>query len=201
MDASAAAEVGRLAGVLFDVRSFDANSATVSQLDVAVFVGRLLVLGGLEVLGHVRVEVVLAGEHRGLNPAVQGPPQGHGELDRLTVRHRKRPRQAEADRADVGVRFVAERVGASAEQLRLGGQLDVHFETDDDLPALGQFAHEASFAAASSSTLAARNMVPSPSMGARIWTPIGSPSSPIPNGTDMAGCPARFDGIVQTSHM
>ncbi len=31
------------------------------------------------------------------------------------------------------------------------------------------------------------------------WTPTGSPSSPTPNGTEMAGSPDRLDGIVHTS--
>ena len=44
-------------------------------------------------------------------------------------------------------------------------------------------------------------MVASPRAGASSWTPIGSPSSPTPNGTDMAGSPDRFDGIVHTSFM
>ncbi len=31
--------------------------------------------------------------------------------------------------------------------------------------------------------------------------PTGSPSSPVPKGTDTAGWPERFDGMVQTSFM
>ena len=46
---------------------------------------------------------------------------------------------------------------------------------------------------------AARNMSGSPSAGASTCTPTGRPSSPMPKGTDMAGWPARFDGIVHTS--
>ena len=42
-------------------------------------------------------------------------------------------------------------------------------------------------------------MVASSSAGASTCTPTGRPSSPTPNGTDMAGWPARFDGIVHTS--
>ena len=44
-----------------------------------------------------------------------------------------------------------------------------------------------------------RNNTGSPSAGASTCTPIGSPSSPTPNGTLIAGSPHRFDGIVHTS--
>src|SRR5690606_38417509 len=56
-----------------------------------------------------------------------------------------------------------------------------------------------SVGAAASSTAAARNMGTSPSDGARTCTPTGSPSVPVPKGTDMAGWPARLVGIVQMS--
>src|ERR1700729_3442591 len=50
-----------------------------------------------------------------------------------------------------------------------------------------------------SSTRATWNMMGSPRAGARTWTPIGRPSSPVPNGTLTAGWPARLEGIVHTS--
>ena len=43
------------------------------------------------------------------------------------------------------------------------------------------------------------NITVSPRAGARICTPTGSPSSPAPKGTLMAGWPARLDGMVHTS--
>ena len=52
---------------------------------------------------------------------------------------------------------------------------------------------------APSRAAATRNMVTSSRASAITWMPTGRPSSPTPKGTDMAGWPARFDGIVQTS--
>src|SRR5262249_15245334 len=125
----------------------------------------------------------------------EGPTEAHGVLDRGAVDDRQRARQAEADRADVGVRLRAEDVAAAAEQLRLGRQLDVDLEADDDLPPFDDVTH----GAAPSSTAAARNIVASSSELASTWMPTGRPSSPVPNGTDIDGWPARFDGIVQMS--
>ena len=51
----------------------------------------------------------------------------------LPVEHRQRAGQPEAHRADVGVRRIAEVGGAAAEDLGLGQQLDVDFESDDRL--------------------------------------------------------------------
>ena len=46
---------------------------------------------------------------------------------------------------------------------------------------------------------ATRNITGSPSAGASTCTPTGRPPAPVPNGTLIAGWPARFVGIVQTS--
>ena len=35
--------------------------------------------------------------------------------------------------------------------------------------------------------------------GASTWTPIGRPPDDLPNGTLMAGCPARFEATVKRS--
>ena len=53
--------------------------------------------------------------------------------------------------------------------------------------------------AAASTTAATLNRVPSDRAGPRSCTPTGSPSSPGPKGTLMAGWPARLLGMVQTS--
>ena len=143
VDPAAAADVGRLAGVLFDVRAHDADADAVGQVEPAVDVDRLVVLADLVVLRHVGIEVVLAVEDRALRTSqCSAVPIAQGELDCPLVEHRQRAGQPEADRADVGVRFVAEGVAAPAEQLRRRGELAVHLETDDRLP--GTVAHGAS---------------------------------------------------------
>src|SRR5262249_22479740 len=125
------------------------------------------------------------------------------EADRRLVEYRQRARQPQANRAHVGVGLVAEAVWAAAEQLRRRRQLAMHLEADDGLPivplALFGYRVMARHLWESSSTWAARNMTASPSAGASTCTPIGSPSAPVPNGTLIAGWPARGDGIVHTS--
>ena len=104
------------------------------DLDVAVLGERLVELADLVALGKIGIEVVFAGEDGGLVDLEVERLRGlDGEFDRLAVEHRQRAGHAEADGADVGVGLGAEDVGAAAEDLGLGEQLHVHFETDDSL--------------------------------------------------------------------
>ena len=113
----------------------------VRQVEVAVDVERLVVLADLVRLRHVRVEVVLAVERAWAGwCSSSASADAHRQLDGVAVQHRQRAGQAERDRIDVGVRLVAEAVGARAEQLGRGGQLDVHLEADDQLVAVDQLA-------------------------------------------------------------
>jgi hypothetical protein len=108
------------------------------DLDVepAVEGDRLVVLRGLEVLRHVRVEVVLPREPAPLGDlAVQRQADADGRLDAFRVEHRQRAGQAQADRADLGVGLGAELRRAAAEHLRGGAELDVHLEADDRVEA------------------------------------------------------------------
>jgi len=75
-------------------------------------------LGDLVALGEVRVEIIFAGEARMLvDGAVQGEGGAHGHFDSALVQDGKGPGQAEADGTDVGVRWIAETRGTSAENL------------------------------------------------------------------------------------
>ncbi len=134
VDATAAADVRRLAGVFFHMGTLDAYPAVVGQLQPAVDIDGRVVLADLIVLGHVRVEVILAVEQRRPDLAVERQPDAHGELHGAHVEHGERAGQAEAHRADVGVGLVAEGVAAPAEQLGLGVELAVDLEPDDRLP-------------------------------------------------------------------
>ena len=198
--ATAAADVRRLAGVLFQVGSLDTDADAAGQVEPSVDADRLVVLADLVRLGHVGIEVVLAGEGRAPHRAVERQTQPHRQLDRLTVEHRQRTRQAERDRIDVGVRLVAEPVWRRREELGPRRQFDVDLEPHDHLvtverPPLGDV-RVAHLGALRSSSAAVRNMRDSSSAGANTWTPTGSPSSPVPNGTLIPGSPVRFDGIV-----
>ncbi len=133
------AHVQRLTGVLLQVHTLDADPHPLrlgvtlvhQHVEPAVDAQRLVVLGDLEVLGHVRVEVVLPREPAPLRDrAVQRQPDPDGELDRGLGRYRQRTGQAEADRADVRVRLPAELDRAAAEQLGQRAQLDVRLQAD-----------------------------------------------------------------------
>ena len=134
------ADVQRLAGVLLQVDPLDADPdgpAVDVDVQVAVRAQRLVVLGDLEVLRHVRVEVVLPGEPApGRDLAVQGQTDPDRVLDRHPVHHRQRAGQAQADRADLAVGFGAEGGRAGAEHLGPGAQLHVGLQADHRFVAL-----------------------------------------------------------------
>ena len=130
--AGRATDVEGLAGVLLHVGALDLDSERLSiyvDVHVALEADRLVVLRRLEVLGHVRVEVVLPREPAPLrNFAVQRQPDPDRRLDRLAVDDRHRAGQAQAGRADLGVRVGAELRRAAAEHLGHGVELDVDLE-------------------------------------------------------------------------
>ena len=134
------AHVQRLAGVLLQVHALDADPddpVRDGHVQPAVRAQRLVVLGDLEVLRHVRVEVVLPREPApGRDPAVQGQADPDRVLDRQPVDHRQRAGQAQADRAHLAVRRRAEHGRAAAEHLGPGAQLDVRLQADHRLVAL-----------------------------------------------------------------
>ncbi|OPZ43093.1 MAG: hypothetical protein BWY93_01451 [Euryarchaeota archaeon ADurb.BinA087] len=103
-----------------------------------------VVLGDLESFVQVRVEVVLPCKLRLLNDgAVQRFCHPEGILDRLPVHPRERAREAETDRADVGVRAIIAVIGgAAAEELGQGVELAVDLEADDHL-VIGEVHHPA----------------------------------------------------------
>src|ERR1700737_3457431 len=197
--------MGGLAGVLFHVGALDAHPGPVGEGEPSIDVDRLVVLGDLVVLGLVGIEVVLSVEGGRPDLAVERGADGHGQLDGPLVDHRERTGQAQADRAHVGIGLVAEHVGAPAEQLGHRLELAVHLQTDDNLPSglhdrpppAGSGAP--SCGAAASTTAATLNRVPSDRAGPSSCTPTGSPSSPVPKGTLIAGWPARLVGMVHTS--
>ena len=114
-------------------RSISMRKVSPSTVDLgpALERDRLVVLRGLEVLRHVRVEVVLPREPAPLGDlAVQRQPDPDRRLDGLAVDDRHRARQPEAHRADLGVGLGAELGRAAAEHLRRGVELDVDLEPE-----------------------------------------------------------------------
>ena len=95
-------------------------------------------LRGLKVLGHVRIKVVLAVEHRvALDLAVGGETCLDDALDGALVGHRQRTGQAQAHRAHVGVGLVIVAELAVAEHLGIEcGELGMDLQADHGLPIL-----------------------------------------------------------------
>ena len=203
-----AADVRALAGVLLQVGPFHADAHTARQVEMTVCVDGDVVLTDLVRLRHVRVEVVLAVEDARLDAAVQREADAHRKFDCVLVQHGQSTGECERDGVDVGVRLVTEPVRRGTEELRASGKFHVHLETNDEFPpALEQLVlrglHRTECAVAHhlpalavSRAPPTRNIACSPSAGASTWMPIGIPCAPFPNGTLMAGCPARFVGIV-----
>ena len=125
----------RLPRIFFEVHSRDSNPircAVHAIRETAVGSERLLVLGDLVAFREIWVEVVLAGkDRRALDRAAEGQRRPDRILDRPAVEHRKRPRQTEADWADVGIGRGAEFRATTTKDLRVGQQLRVDFEADD----------------------------------------------------------------------
>src|SRR5262249_17030634 len=91
-------------------------------------------LRDLVALGQVRVEVVLAREHRRLvHRAAERERGADGVIDGRSIDDGKRARHAKAYRADMGVRLGAVRGAAAAEDLRTGQHMGVNFKADDGL--------------------------------------------------------------------
>ena len=97
----------------------------------AAHADRQVVLRNLVVLGHVRVEVVLAVELALRRDLAVEHQAGEGdEFEGVLVHHGQRARQAEAGRAGVDVRARAELHGTAAEHLGAGFELDVDLQAD-----------------------------------------------------------------------
>ena len=126
------------------------------------------------------------------------------EVDGLGVDHRQRAGQAEADRAGVRVRRVAEATARSAQNIFVRvDELDVDLQPDDGL-VLDRAGHAASAAdaAAVEAERAARARARrrgsrfSLNAGPASWKPVGRPSE-RPLGIEIAGIPASDIGTVQ----
>ena len=123
--------------VFFQVKPRDANpflGAANFDFQPATGSEGQFVLRDLVALGQIGVEIVFSGEARMfVDRAIQGERGTHGHFDGALVHDGESSRQAEAHRADVGVRRIAEPRRAAAKDLRSGEQLDVDFQADDRL--------------------------------------------------------------------
>ena len=151
VDASRRPDVGQFAGVLLHVSAFDLDHEGLPvnlQFDSTIKSYWFVVLGGLEILGHVRVEVVLPREPAPRrDPAAECQADADRGFDSFRVDHRKCSRQTETHGTSLSVRFRPELGGAAAEHLRFRVEFDVHLQPEcwiivlDDLIKIHQVCH------------------------------------------------------------
>ena len=213
VDQRAAARVAELAHVFLEVGMVDADELVLAHhiargareldLDLAADDDREILLSELVVLRIIRVEIVLTVPSAALRDLrAHDEAEEDGLLDRLAVHHRQRAGESEDDRVDLFVGFLAEAPGGRREDLGAGVQLHVDLEADDDFPIRRCVAHRAACWwakpwAASKRRPAARSLA-SESGAPTRWKPTGRWPD-LPQGTEIAGRPARLAGIVKMS--
>jgi hypothetical protein len=108
-----------LAGVFFHVNPKDANAPrTAFAFDVkrATRGQGFFVLTDLIALGKVRVEVILTGKYAGfVNFAAERERGAHSQPHSLTVEHRQRTGQPQADGANIAIRELTKTSRTAAE--------------------------------------------------------------------------------------
>ena len=133
--------VDRLAGVLLQVQALDADLerlAVGAHLDLALADDRALVLRDLVALRQVRIEVVLAVEHRGqVDARLEAEAGAHRLIDAGLVDHRQHAGHGRIHQRHVAVGSAAEGRRRAREQLGVGGDLGMHLQADHDLPVAG----------------------------------------------------------------
>jgi len=88
------------------------------------------ILGYLISFGEVGIEVVLSRELAvGRNSTVSGQGHLHSEFDHVSIQNREYTRHAQAHRTDMGIRAAAEPGGAATENLALGQELSMYFQS------------------------------------------------------------------------
>ena len=94
----------------------------------------LIVLRNLVALRQIGIKVVLARKDRlGSHGTIEGQASANGKFHCLTIEHRQRTGQTQANRTDIGIGSSSKAGGTAAENLSASGQLDVHFQADDGL--------------------------------------------------------------------
>ncbi len=129
----------RFAGILLQVGVVDTYPLALAVVELNVHMARadnrFCQLRGLIALGQVRVEVVLALEHRGAgNLRVDRQPEHHRVTEGILIGHRQGAGHGQVQGAGLGVGRGAEGCAGAGEQLAPGGELDVDFEADHGFP-------------------------------------------------------------------
>ena len=182
-----------LPGILLHVYPGDPDGLLAVQVVHPSLPDRVVVLGDLDALRHVGVEVGLPGEPGGVGDLA---PEELGQHDPvfedLPVEHRPGSGHAQACGAHMRVGSRGLGGGTGAEHLGLRRQLHVDLESYLHADTSGLLISN-SFSQAS----AMEKRTSSSQWSATNCIPTGIPSDPYPQGTDMCGVPAMFAGTVR----
>ena len=131
--------VQRFSSVFFQMRArqwHHQHAAIIEAcLDRTADDDRQFVLADLIALGQIRIEIILARKHAAFGDGgADSETKLDRALDRAAIGHRQGAWQGGIYEADLGVRFGAVFGGGTGEDLRLGRQLHMHFQTDHGLP-------------------------------------------------------------------
>ena len=133
--------VQRLAGVLLEMQPLDADpDGAVRHVDrdLALAHHRRLVLADLVALRQVRIEIVLAVEHRAqVDLGLEPEPGAHRLGDAFLVDHRQHAGHRGIDQRHLRVGRRPERGRGAGEQLGLRAHLGMDLHADDDFPVAG----------------------------------------------------------------
>ena len=134
----AIAVMGVLTRVFFEVEACDADSLFRAifefDIDPAIFGKWFVELRDLVALREIGIEVILPSEDRlAVDAAVDRDRSADALRDRLAIEHWQCTGKSEDDGVSLGVCVVAELVRARREDLGVGLQLNMDFESNDGL--------------------------------------------------------------------
>ena len=137
------AVVQAFAGVLLEMQPLDADGDAVAAFEIdghrALAHDRRFVLADLIALRQIGIEIILPVEHRfEIDLRFQSQPGADRLPHAFLVDHRQHARHRGIDQRDVAVGRAAEFGGGAGKQLRLRGDLRMHFHADDDFPVAGR---------------------------------------------------------------
>jgi hypothetical protein len=102
------------------------------NLNFAELGDRFVELRYLVALGKIRIKIIFAREDGSfIDAALQRHGRQHREFNRSAIQYRQRSGKAEAHGTNIRIRRRAKFCGAGTEDLALGQQLDVNFQSDD----------------------------------------------------------------------
>ena len=135
--------VQRLAGVLFEMQTLDANGDALRRRHIddhfALADDRMLELRNLIALRQVGIEIILAIENRPMvDLRLQAQSGAHRLADAFLIDHRQHTRHGRIDERNMIVRRAAIFRRGAGKELGVARHLRMDFHTDDDFPVAGR---------------------------------------------------------------